>query len=387
MSEHDTANTAASSKRGSGRFKVLFFAVLMGGLAVYGGRYYINSLPYEWTDDAFIEGDIIAISPQVSGQVLEVHVETNQAVQAGDLLFVIDSEYYEERVAHRNASVRLAEARRLTAERNVELVRITSKARLQQVEAELVETRAVLDEVRAQVEAADAEATRAKREFERHQEEDESIFSQREIDLAASATQIARAELVKSRKQVMAAEAAVEAVLGRLSDAQSGPQKVMVSETEVEQRAAEVDVEASALKQAELDLKHTKVYAPISGRVTRKTVDEGEQLQIGQVVMAIVPKEVWIEANFRETQLTDMRPGQPVEIRVDTYKDRIFMGTVHSIQAGTGARFSLLPPQNATGNYVKVVQRLPVKIVFDEPPEDELLLVPGMSVVPRVRVR
>ena len=185
----------------------------------------------------------------------------------------------------------------------------------------------------------------------------------------------------------MAAEAAVEAVLGRLSDAQSGPQKVMVSETEVEQRAAEVDVEASALKQAELDLKHTKVYAPISGRVTRKTVDEGEQLQIGQVVMAIVPKEVWIEANFRETQLTDMRPGQPVEIRVDTYKDRIFMGTVHSIQAGTGARFSLLPPQNATGNYVKVVQRLPVKIVFDEPPEDELLLVPGMSVVPRVRVR
>ncbi|MCH7909075.1 MAG: HlyD family secretion protein, partial [Candidatus Hydrogenedentes bacterium] len=119
----------------------------------------------------------------------------------------------------------------------------------------------------------------------------------------------------------------------------------------------------------------------------RKSVDEGEQVQVGQVLMAIVPKEVWVEANFRETQLTHMRVGQAVEIRVDTYRDRVFMGKVESIQAGTGARFSLLPPQNATGNYVKVVQRLPVKIVFDEAPEDELLLVPGMSVVPKVRVR
>jgi membrane fusion protein (multidrug efflux system) len=176
-------------------------------------------------------------------------------------------------------------------------------------------------------------------------------------------------------------------VLGRLADARSGPQLVKVREKKVNEYAAEIEVARAALNQAALDLEHTKVYAPCDGRVTRKSIDVGEQVQVGRFLMAIVSKEVWVEANFRETQLTDMRVGQSVEIRVDTYPGRVFVGHVESIQAGTGSRFSLLPPQNATGNYVKVVQRVPVKILFDELPEDDLLLVPGMSVIPKVRVR
>lgn len=387
MSAEDTTTIVPPRNGVSRRFITVLFAVLVGVGAVIGGGYYINSLPYEKTDDAFIEGDVIAISPQVSGQVLKVLVETNQKVDAGDLLVIIDPEYYEERLAHQKASIELMQTRKRTAKSNVELVRMTSEARLQQVKAELGEARAGLEEARAQVEAAEAEAVRAELDFTRHQREDESIFTQREKDLASSLVQVARAELAKSHKQVTAAEAAIEAAMGRLADAKLGPQRMRVRESEVEQYSAQVEVERAALKRIELDLGHTRIYAPTAGRVTRKSVDEGEQVRVGQVLMAIVPKEVWVEANFRETQLTHMRVGQTVEIRVDMYRGRIFMGHIESIQAGTGARFSLFPPQNATGNYVKVIQRLPVKILFDEPPEDELLLVPGMSVVPKVRVR
>lgn len=383
----DAATIPVAQRRFPPLLKPALFLAVLSVAGVVGGRYYIASRPFEKTDDAFIEGDIIGISPQVSGEALQVLVETNQEVEAGDLLLIIDPEYYEDRLAHQGASIALAKARRRTAESNVKLVRMTTKARLQQVEAETLEARAGLEEARAQVDAAVAEAIRAELEFERHQSGDDSIFTQREIDSASSLVRIARAELAKSRKRVAAAEAAIEVVLGRLADARSGQQRVKVQEMEVEQYAAEVEVERAALKQIELDLGRTKIYAPVAGRVTRKSVDEGEQLRVGQRLMAIVPKEVWVVANFRETQLTDMKPGQPVEIRVDTYPGTLFMGTVESIQSGTGARFSLFPPQNATGNYVKVVQRIPVKILFDDPPDGGYLLVPGMSVVPRVRVR
>lgn len=206
MSTPETPRDSAPPKRVSRWFRGLIFAVLVGAVAIVGGRYYINSLPYERTDDAFIEGDIIAISPQVSGQVLKVLVDANQEVESGDLLFIINAEYYEERLAHRKASIKLAKARQRTAEGTVELVRMTSEARMQQVEAELLESRAGLEEAWAQVEAADAEVVRAELEFERQQAGDESIFTQRERDSASSLVQVARAELAKSRKHVAAAK-------------------------------------------------------------------------------------------------------------------------------------------------------------------------------------
>ena len=152
---------------------------------------------------------------------------------------------------------------------------------------------------------------------------------------------------------------------------------------------AHADVEAAraALRNAELDLSYTRIRAPESGRVTRRAVEAGAYVQVGQALLAIVPAHVWVVANFKETQLTFMRPGQPVEVEVDAYPRRVFKGRVDSIQAGTGSRFSLLPPENATGNFIKVVQRVPVKIIFDEAPDSHYLLAPGMSVVPVVRIR
>jgi len=141
------------------------------------------------------------------------------------------------------------------------------------------------------------------------------------------------------------------------------------------------------VRQAQLNLSYTKIYAPADGRVTQKTVEPGNYVQTGQALFALVPYDVWVVANFKETQLTYMRPGQPIDIEVDAYPNHAFKGHVESLQMGTGAAFSLLPPENATGNYVKVVQRVPVKIVFDEPPESVLLLAPGMSVVPEMKVR
>ena len=151
--------------------------------------------------------------------------------------------------------------------------------------------------------------------------------------------------------------------------------------------AAAVDQNEAAVRQAELDLSYTKIYAPEAGRITRKSVEVGNYVEAGQTIFSIVPDTVWVVANFKETQLRDMRPGQPAVIKVDAYPGLRFHGHVDSIQAGAGARFSLLPPENATGNYVKVVQRVPVKIVIDDPPDPNHVLGPGMSVVPEVRVR
>jgi len=387
MSQDSSAGAESESKKSSGWIRNIVFVIVLALVGFFGGQYYISTLPFETTDDAFIEGDVIAVSPQVIGQVMKVFVESNQAVEAGQLLLEINAEYYETKLLQQEAAVRLAKTQLNTAKTNVDLVRMTTVAHLQQVEAELVEAGAVLEEAGAQVEAADAEAVRTKQDFDRHKNEDKSIFSERETDFAESLYQVAKAELAKSRKQVSAAEASMGAVKARLADARSGPQRVQMQENEVSRYMAEIEVARAALEQTKLDIEHTKIYAPSDGRITRKNIDPGEQVNVGQMLMAVVPKEVWVEANFRETQLTDMRVGQPVEIEVDTYPGRIFMGKVQSIQSGTGARFSLLPPQNATGNYVKVVQRLPVKITFDEQPENDLLLVPGMSVVPKVRVR
>jgi membrane fusion protein (multidrug efflux system) len=160
-----------------------------------------------------------------------------------------------------------------------------------------------------------------------------------------------------------------------------------VSQAQADRVSAEVAQARAAVAQAEIDLTATKLYAPESGRVTRRAVEAGAYVQVGQTLLTLVPRDIWVVANFMETQLADMRPGQRVEIEVDAYPGRVFQGHIESIQAGTGSRFSLLPPENATGNFVKVVQRVPVKIVFDATPDSGYLLSPGMSVVPVVQLR
>jgi membrane fusion protein (multidrug efflux system) len=183
------------------------------------------------------------------------------------------------------------------------------------------------------------------------------------------------------------AQAGVSEAVGHLAQANTAPQQVAVSQAQAETAGMSLEQLQSAVRQAELELSYTKIYAPESGRVTRKAVEEGVLVQPGQPLMAVVSGEVWVTANFKEDQIGKFTPGQSVEIKVDAYPDRTFKGHLDSIQMGTGSRFSMIPPENATGNYVKVVQRVPVKLVFDEQPDPSHMLAPGMSVEPEVRIK
>jgi membrane fusion protein (multidrug efflux system) len=273
-----------------------------------------------------------------------------------------------------------------------------------------------LAQTQAQVVAAQADVTRANADVERYRAlyaKDE--ISKQQLDQAVNVANTATAQLEAARQRVAAAEArvnearaaqsaatqtaqqaqtqiggaqaGVNEALGKLAEANAAPQQVAVSQAQAATAGATTEQLRAQVAQAELELSYTKIYAPENGRVTRKSVEEGALVQIGQPLLAIVPGDVWVTANFKESQIGAMTPGQSVEINVDAYPDKTFKGHVDSIQAGTGARFSLIPPENATGNYVKVVQRVPVKIVFDESPHPKHMLAPGMSVVPEVKVK
>ena len=420
----------------------LGIALIVG--AVVGIRYWLYARSHESTDDAFIEGHVVQVSPKVSGHIVKLYVTDNQEVKEGDLIAEIDPRDYQARLEQARAALDAALARQREAQASVALVRATTRANIQQASAVVqrartdVETSRVaaaaeqrrvaqaraavataeanLAQARAQVAAAEAEATRANADVARYQAlraKDE--ISQQRLDQAIAAARTANAQLEAARSRVAAAEAQlnearaaaaaaeenarraqtqigsaqaqVGEALGRLAQAETAPQQVAVTQAQAETATASIEQLRAAVEQAELELSYTKIYAPTSGRITRRAVEEGMLVQAGQPLMAIVANDVWVVANFKETQVGRMRPGQPVEIRVDAYPDKVFRGHIDSIQAGTGARFSLIPPENATGNYVKVVQRVPVKIVFDEPPDPQHMLAPGMSVEPEVKVQ
>lgn len=408
---------------------------------IFGIRYWNYTRTHESTDDAFIDGHIIQISPQASGYVLKVYVDDNQQVKAGDLIVEIDPRDYETKLQQARAALDAGVAKHKESRTNVSLTRATGAANIQQAKATVNQARsevestragasssqsrahqaassvstaqANVEQARAQVVAAEAEVTRTNSDVNRYETlyaKDE--ISKQQLDNAVAAARTASAQLDASRQKVVAtmaqanearsseaatidtarqshiqingAQASVDEALGRLAIANTAPQQVAVSEAESQTAAATTEQLQAAVAQAELELSYTKIYATEDGRVTRKSVERGALVQIGQPLLAIVPGNVWVTANFQEDQVGKIVAGQPVEISVDAYPGRTFKGRVDSIQAGTGARFSLLPPENATGNYIKVVQRVPVKIVFDEPPDPQHMLAPGMSVVPEV---
>jgi membrane fusion protein, multidrug efflux system len=369
---------------------------------VLGGLYLRHAMSFEATDDAFVEGHVVGISPKVASYVARVHIDDNWHVNGGDLLVELDPRDFEARLAQAQANLAATVAQHQGATINVRVVGTTTGAGVQQAEAgvqtaqrQVDGARSRLEEARAQVAAADAEAVRARADAQRYERlAQDGFVSLQDRDNAVAKDRTAAANLDAARKMEQAAADAIrqsEAQLlearARLASAKAAPDQVAYSRAQAEQLAAQIDQLKAAVRQAELDLSYTKIYAPEAGRITRKSVEPGAYVQVGQTIFSIVPDHVWVIANFKETQLRYMRPGQPVTIRVDAYPKHRFMGHVDSIQAGAGARFSLLPPENATGNYVKVVQRVPVKIVLDEPPDPAYLLGPGMSVVPRVQVR
>ena len=336
------------------RQQKLLLAGLAGLVLLIAVIFYYREFiaPYESTDDAFIDGYVTILSSRIPGQVIKLLVTDNQEVKGGDVLVEIDPRDYDASLSQARAD--LATARGKSGE---------AQAQVKVNEAKVAQAQAAMT-------AAEAEAQRANDDLNRYQSVESRAVSKSAFDEAQAQARSANANLEAARSQAKAAEA-----------------EVALSEAGVETAAAAVQQAEAKLQQAELNLSYTKITAPLDARVTARTVEPGNYVQPGQALLALVPRDVWVTANFKETQLTYMKSGQPVELSVDAYPNRKFKGRVDSLQAGTGARFSLLPPENAVGNYVKVVQRVPVKIVFDESLPTNLDLAPGMSVVPEVKVK
>ncbi len=321
--------------------------------AIFGIVKFLHARSHETTDDAFIDAHVSKISPKVAAIVRRVAVDDNQEVRAGDLLVQLDPRDYE--------------AARAEAAANVGSV----NGKVAQAVAQQVVTQATLGQARADVSSAQATAENASAELTRVQQlAERRVVSPQDVDNARAAARTSLANVDAARKKE-------EAALAQIGAADAN---VKAAEADLEQARAQ-------LVAADLNLSYTKIIAPVDGRVTHRTVENGDYVAPGQALLALTPHDVYVTANFKETQLTHMRAGQEVEIEVDAFPDRKYRGHVDSIQSGTGAAFSLLPPENATGNYVKVVQRLPVKILFNATLDELRDLAPGMSVVPDVAVR
>jgi membrane fusion protein (multidrug efflux system) len=333
------------------RHALIAFAVLL--LVAAGTAYYFIFLaPYESTDDAFIEGHVTAVSPQVDGRVVNLLVKDNQSVKAGDLLLQIDPRDY---------AVKLDQIRAGVA---------TARDKFDETTAQLAVDQAKADQEQASVAAAQADATRAQADLQRYQSIDNRAIARSQVDLAVDQATASAADVEVARSRARAAQAQVALTQANVATAES-----------------EVKVAEAYEAQAELNLSYTDVRATTPGIITRRSVELGSYVQTGQPMLSIVQPHVWVVANFKETQLAYMRPGQPVTLTVDAFPQYTFTGRVDSIQDGSGALFSLLPPENATGNYIKVVQRVPVKILLDEPLPAGVQLSPGMSVIPEVKVK
>ena len=371
----------------------------------------------ESTDDAQVDAHVTPIAARVGGTVLRVPVSDNQQVDAGAVLVELDRRDYEIALDRARADLADAKAGATAAAVNVPITTTTSAGNVATARGGVEEAQADFSESLQGVEAAkarlttaqarlreqEATATRAARDVERLKgllAKDE--ISQQQFDAAVAAADASRAAADSARSQVQEAQLAISVAQSRVAGSRAGqqrataelrsaetaPQQVTATRARAESAQARVKQAEAAVKQAELNLEHSVVKAPIKGVVSRKSVEPGQIVQPGQPLMSIIPLEqVWITANFKETQLANMRPGQPVTIKVDAYGGRKFKGHVDSVAAATGSRFSLLPPENATGNFVKVVQRVPVKIVLEQGQDPEHLLRPGMSVTPVVQTQ
>ena len=346
---------------------MLVTAIIVVSLAV-GIPVYVHISAHESTDDAHIDGQIVPISSRVAGHVAQVYVTDNQPVSADKLLLELDPSAFQVRRETAQAMVQNAQA----------LVD-AAKSHKAEVNTQLALAKATLTQARAEQAAIEAKYQQSAADLKRYRKLAASnTISPQQLDHAATTELMTAAELEATRSKVTTQQTMV----------QKAEAAIMAAEDNIRQAQAQVAARQSQLKQADLDLSYTKIHASNDGFVTKKNVEAGAFIQVGQSLMAIVSPQVWVTANFKETQLTHMRPGQPVEISVDTFPGVTFLGHVESIQRGTGSRFSLLPAENATGNFVKVVQRIPVKIVFNHPEKlVEYMLVPGMSVVPRVNIK
>jgi membrane fusion protein (multidrug efflux system) len=337
----------------------------LAGLLFFGLGYFFDVLTHESTDDAFIAAHVVSIAPRISGQVAAVHVLDNEMVRSNELLVEIDPSSYSITVAQKEASAEAQSANYKAFLAGYELMR-----------TKVTTAEATVRQSQADADAAEATAKWAQMDFDRAQDlQKQNTVSQRELDAAQTANLKAQADLNSARQKVAVDDSKVDEARATL--AATGAAITMAL---AQWQAAQTNIAA-----AQLDLSYTKIFAPCDGRVTRKAVEPGNYVQVGQQLMSIVPVDIWVVANFKESQLKKMKPGQPALVEIDAL-GKSLRAHVDSVQAGSGAAFSLLPPENATGNYVKVVQRVPVKILFDEPLPADHVIGPGLSVTPDVRV-
>ena len=443
----NSAEETDAPKQPNGRRRRIF---MIGGtalfvLAVAGLAYWLYSRQFESTDDAFIDGDIVQVSPKVLAYIAKIYVKDNQLVHKGDLLVDLDPRDYELRLEQAKAQFVNAQSQHGLAKANVKLTTRTTRASQTQARSNVETTRsnvqqtsaaadskkslinqaraavrtaqANLAQTRAQLPQAESNVHLAQVEYDRRLVlYDRGDISRQSLDQQTNLLQTAQAQLNSAQQQVLAAQSKVDEAnagvaaaeenyrqaisqvdvtrsqvdesRGRLLDANAAPERIDVSQSQADAAESQIGAAQAAVDQAELELSYTKIYAPEDGYVTQKTIEEGQLVQVGTPLMALsLSNEVWVVANFKETQLEHMQIGQSVDIKVDAFPSETFHGKVESFQAGTGSRFSLLPAENATGNYVKVVQRVPVKIVFDESSDKIKRLSLGMSVEPVVKVR
>ncbi len=382
----------------------LRMAIFIGAIVLLVGGFflwrYLSS--YESTDDAQIDGHLASVSARVSGHVAKILVQDNQFVEAGTPLVQIDPKDYQIALDRAQAEYEEAVATSDAAQVNVPIISVSSGSQVSTAQADVENARAgisvarkQMDAAQAQVQQAEAADLKAQSDLARYQQlVGKEEISRQQFDQAVSAARASAAAVDAAKATASAAEQQVRQAQSKLQQAESNlrsaataPQQVAATRSKARSAAATAEMRAAALRQAELNLGYVTVVAPISGVVSNRTVEVGQNIQAGQELMKVISlDDIWVTANFKETQLRDMRQGQRVTISVDAF-DKSYKGHVQSVAGASGARFSLLPPENATGNYVKVVQRIPVKITFDPGETREHILRPGMSVEPKVWIR
>jgi membrane fusion protein (multidrug efflux system) len=364
--EEQKTPTSGNHKKKKIAVAIFIIILILGALT---GYFYIQyKKTHITTDDAFIDGDIHVIAPKVNGTVKNIYVRSNQFVKSGDLLIEMDPIDYEVKVKETSSSLEAEKAKLSESDARIE----SAKRQIAELDARARAIANLSESQAANLQQAESDMKRMESLYK------EEIVPKETYEKAVTAYRSALAMSMASAEGLKYGNLSVETQRSVLKQAEAA--KITQLST-IKQKEA-------LLKEAELRLEYTKIYAPVDGYVTRKNVESGNQLQAGQPVMAVVPlDDVYIIANYKETQLERVKPGQEVEIKIDAYPGKVFYGKVESIMAGTGSVFSLFPPENATGNFVKVVQRVPVKILFDKNTDPDRVLRIGVSVAPTIIVR
>ena len=341
-------------------------ALVLAVILYVGLVYLLDVLTHESTDDAFIAGHVISVAPRIAGQVAAVYVRDNELVHSNDLMVEIDPADYGIVVSQKETAAASQDANFRSVVAAYELMN-----------SKVATAKASLRKAKADADSAAATATNAQADFNRAQDlVKQKTISQQEFDSALAVNTKAQADWKSAQDNV-------DEEISKVDEANKQLAAVFA---EKDMAFSQVNESRTNIAAARLNLSYTKIFAPADGRVTRKAVEAGDYLEAGQEIMSLVPLETWVVANFKESQLDHMHPGQPVEVEIDALGGKKFAAKVDSIQDGSGAQFSLLPPENATGNFVKVIQRVPVKIVFDEPLPADHTIGPGLSVTPSVQV-